>query len=240
MIHAGINTSEVATLIASAKRRIVFHATLYSRFAESPDMVSALHYTLERARGNVRFQGLHCISLDPATIPAREPVTSATGTDHAFPACGPKDAPGWANAFFSMLRPHATTEELVREFAVSHAFIEQLAGTYKGQVCHYITRSLPYAPLLIIDGLILCGHYLHGSVTAPEGFWFTLNAPVEFLFSCARTGNPPSDPQLRAAYRFITECQHAMHGNLCTPPAGTRPQHTHTSCTRDLCRAVQP
>lgn len=258
MIHTGINSTEIAALIASAKRRIVFHAALYSRFAQSPEIVAALHFALENARGNQHFQGLHCITLDPATIPATAtPMANVDGTaagttDFAANPVAMRDQntsgsavhgtpptpPDWANSFFAMLRPHTPVDELVREFSFSHMFIEGLAARYRGMVCHYITRACPTTPILIIDGTILCGHYLHGSLPAPDGFWFSLAAPVEFLFSCAQSDAPPSDPQQRAAYRFITECQHAMRGSLCHQSSRSANQQHPRFAMRNYCHAV--
>ncbi len=197
-MYQGIESANLASLISRARTRIILHAAVYSPFAASPEMRNALESVLGRARSNDGFRGVHCISLDSTLLEE----------SHDSPPAA------WVSDFLAMLRPGVPREAVRREFALSDAYITRLTSEHRGDVCHYVTRTRPAAPIVIIDGTILCGHYLHSAYAAPHGCWFVQQAPVEYLLACAAACTPPTATHLRGAYRLVEECRHAMQGSL--------------------------
>lgn len=217
-MNTGIDISMLAERIAGARRRVILHAALYSRFAANPAITQALHTLLQAHRGKPHFSGVHCICLDSTLLL------------HA----GSSGSCAWVSDFLQTLRPHAEPAELLAEFAMSDAFTMRLEMEYRGSFFRHVSRTRPNAPILIVDDLILCGHYLHSGVPAPEGCWFSIHAPVDDLFHYAETGLPPHDATLRAPFRFVADCYDAMHApHSCAPVASLLPPPL-TDCCRGL------
>jgi hypothetical protein len=160
--------------------RLFFHAALYSNFARDPAMAAALDTALSRPT----FRGCDVVSLD---------------TTVALP---------WRHEFYAVLRQTLFPGDLHQEFAVSDAFLADLAARHPGRVRRYATTCLPLAPIVLLDGTIYAGHYAHGPIPAPAGLWLALPAPVESLLRRAEADLPPGpgDRPGQAAYRFVHEC----------------------------------
>lgn len=181
--------------------RLFFHAALYSNFARNPSMAAALETALARPA----FTFLDVVSLDvTANLP-------------------------WRDEFFDVLRQGRFPGDLLADFAVSQAFLDDLAARHPGKVRLYRTRLLPLAPILLLSDRVFAGHYLHGPIPAPDGFWLEIPADVPRLLRLAEAGLPPApgDGQASAAYRFVHECVMARDAALPGPdPFSRRPHAT--------------
>lgn len=183
-MYVGIHTASLPQVFAEAERRIILHAAVYSRFAES----QAHREGIVAALAKPGFRKLQAITL---------PFTAAKG---------------WKQEFWEILRPGAPRDVLEQECTTSRNFLIKLAGAQEGRVEIYETRAMPCMPVVIVDDRIFFGHYAHSDVLAPEGYWFGVHAPVEQLITYATIGGLPADaaPRLKASYRFVAECLHAM------------------------------
>ena len=183
-MYVGIHTASLPQVFAAAERRIILHAALYSRFADSP----AHREGLEAAVDSPGFRKLQAITLPFA----------------------PKK--GWAQEFMELLRPNTALGSLEHEFNRSLDFLVRLAARQQGVVEIYETRAMPCMPLVIVDDRIFFGHYAHCDIMAPDGYWFSVNASVEELITYASIGGLPEEatPRTKASYRFVAECMYAM------------------------------
>jgi len=178
-ILAGLRQAEVPGAVARSDR-LFFHAALYANFARDQTMGAALETALARPG----FTLLEVVSLD---VTAR---------------CS------WRDEFFDVLRQGRFPGDLLAEFAVSRTFLDDLAARHPGKVRLYDSPALPLAPILLLRDRLLVGHYLHGPIPAPDGFWLAIEADVPRLLHRAEAGVPPGpdDGPARAAYRFVHEC----------------------------------
>lgn len=183
-MYIGIHTASIPQVFASAQRRIVLHAALYNKFATSPAHSEALEAALARPG----FKKLQAITL-PFALNKQ-----------------------WTQEFLQILRPGYTIGEMEHEFNSSINFLVRLAAQHEGMVEIYETQALPCMPVLIIDDCIFFGHYAHSDIMAPDGYWFSVSAPVEELMENAYNGTIPKEksPKQRASFRFISECVYAM------------------------------
>ncbi len=183
-VYVGIHTVSLPQALAEARKRIILNLALYDRFARSPDLCDALSCAL----GQPGFGRLSIITI---------PFISRKA---------------WLDEFLQLLRPGQGIAETEHEFAASRDFIVRLAVRHEGLVEVYETRALPCVPCIIIDDRIIFGHYAHATVPAEQGYWFSVNAPVDELLMWAASGRPAVDatPRQLAAYRFVSDCHNAM------------------------------
>ncbi len=178
-VFAGLDEAGLPQLVAGADR-LFFHAGMYANFARDRAMADALEMALSRPE----FSRLDIVSFDPAA-----------------------GAAYWGE-FSGILRRDMPEVTLRREFAASAAFCDALAARHPSRVRLFRTPSLPLAPILLVGDTILAGHYLHGSVPAPQGLWLCIEADVEDLLSRAEDDASPDvlDPVAKGAYRLVCEC----------------------------------
>lgn len=183
-MYVGIHTTSLPQAIAEARSRIILHVALYDHFARSPELCDALDCALAQP-------GFDRLSLVTIPFISRK---------------------AWLDEFLQLLRPGQGIAEIEHGFAASRDFIVRLAVRHEGLVEVYETRALPCMPCIIIDDRILFGHYAHAPVPAEHGYWFSVNAPVDELFTWAAAGRLPGDatPRQRAAFRFVADCHNAM------------------------------
>ncbi|ABB40346.1 hypothetical protein Dde_3553 [Oleidesulfovibrio alaskensis G20] len=183
-MYVGIHTASLPFVFAEARRRIIMHAALYSNFARSPRHIEALSTALTKPG----FRKLHAITLpfDPKR--------------------------GWMEEFMHVLRPDYSLAQMEHEFNSSRDFLVRLAARHDGLVELYETRAMPCMPVIIVDDKILFGHYAHSPVPAPQGYWFSVTAPVEDMLDWLRHGRIPEDatPTQKASLRFVADCDYAM------------------------------
>lgn len=160
--------------------RLFFHAALYSNFARDRAMADALEVALCRPG----FERLEVVSLDPVARP-----------------------PYW-DEFRLVLRQDMTAAAMQREFSVSAAFLDALASRHPHKVRLYVTAALPLAPILLLDDVVIAGHYAHSPAPAPLGHWLVIPADVASLLELAEEGARPEslDPADIGAYRLICDC----------------------------------
>lgn len=183
-VYVGIHTASLPQSIIEAKRRIIFHTALYDNLARDTELADALSTALQQPG----FDKLTIITI---------PFISRKA---------------WLDEFLHMLRPGLGIVEIEHQFAASRDFVVRLAVRHEGLVEVYETRALPCVPCVVIDDRILFGHYAHSDVPLEQGYWFSITAPVEELFGWAAAGALQADatPRHRAAYRYISDCHHAM------------------------------
>ena len=70
------------------------------------------------------------------------------------------------------------------------------------------TTTLPLAPILLLDDVVIAGHYAHSPAPAPLGHWLVIPADVAGLMELAEEGARPEslDPADVGAYRLIGDC----------------------------------
>lgn len=183
-MYVGIHTASIPATLAAAQRRIILHTALYDGIAHNQEIIQSLSTALHQPG----FEKLSIISV---------PFISRKR---------------WLDEFLHMLRPNLSVVELEHLFNASRDFIVRLAAHHEGQVEVYETQAMPCVPCIFVDDRILFGHYAHGSVPLESGYWFSLNADTEELFTWAEAGAPPQDatPRQRASFRFVADCHHAM------------------------------
>lgn len=160
--------------------RLFFHAALYSNFARDRAMADALEAALCRPR----FERLEVVSLDPVSRP-----------------------PYW-DEFRQILRQDMPAAAMQREFSVSAAFLDALASRHPHNVRLYVTAAMPLTPILLLDDVVIAGHYAHSPAPAPLGLWLVIPADVAALTELAEEGARPEslDPADVGAYRLICDC----------------------------------
>lgn len=187
-VLAGLAEAGLPDVVSRASR-LYFHAALYSNFAANSAMAAALDTALARPETRLEVVSLELVANR-----------------------------SWRDEFFDVLRQGRFPGDLLRDFAVSRAFLADLSRRHPGQVRLYDTPLLPLAPLLLVDDVIFVGHYLHGAVPAPDGLWLALEADVAGLLRLAQAGAipPPGDGRTRAAFRFVQEYVAARRA-ACSP-----------------------
>lgn len=197
-VWAGLAHIDLPGAVARSDR-LFFHAALYSNFARNPAMAEALETALTRPT----FTVLEVVSLDVTAV-------------------GP-----WRDEFFDVLRQDRFPGDMLADFAVSCAFLEALATRYPGKVHLFSTTVLPLAPILLLSDRVFVGHYLHGPIPAPDGFWLEIPADVPGLLRRAEAGIPPgpADSQASAVYRFVHECVMARDAARTGPDPFLRRPH---------------
>ena len=178
-VFAGLGEAGLPQLVAGADR-LFFHAGMYSNFARDRAMADALETALCRPR----FERLEVVSLDPVARP-----------------------PYW-DEFRQILRQDMPAAAMQREFSVSAAFLDALASRLPHKVRLYVTAAMPLAPILLLDDVVIVGHYAHSPAAAPLGHWLVIPADVAALTELAEEGARPEslDPADVGAYRLICDC----------------------------------
>ncbi len=178
-VATGLAEVELPRRVAGSDR-LFFHAALYSNFARDRAMADALEAALRRPR----FERLEVVSLDPVARP-----------------------PYW-DEFRLALRQDMTAAAMQREFSVSAAFLDALASRHPHQVRLHVTAAMPLAPILLLDDVVIVGHYAHSPASAPLGLWLVIPADVAVLTELAEEGARPEslDPAEVGAYRLVCDC----------------------------------
>ncbi|EFL52773.1 conserved hypothetical protein [Solidesulfovibrio fructosivorans JJ]] len=185
-VYAGLGETGLPQAVAGADR-LFFHAGMYSNFGRDPEMAAALETALTRPG----FERLDIVSFDPVA-----------------------GAAYWEE-FRAILRRDVPEVTLRREFAASAAFCDALATRHPTKVRLFRTKAMPLAPILLVGDTIFAGHYLHGSVPAPQGLWLAIPADVADLLSRAEDDASPEvlDPVAKGAYRLVCECVAARNAS---------------------------
>jgi hypothetical protein len=182
MISAGLNGLNLDISLSSARREILLLAPPYGNFRKSPQICSALSCALSHPQG---------ASLRVLCLPDPNVFT-------------------WAGELMSLLRPGMNMQDKQRELAESRAFLSELVAMFPERVSVLELRERPNFPAIIVDDQIFFGHFAHGPVMTPEGFWCRVEGPVESLFESVRVGTEPSAVEERAAYRIVSECAYLL------------------------------
>ncbi len=181
MIKPGILAFDVPALMASATRRIVWHASIYSPFARSDRHGEAVRDFLRRPGG---------CGMDIVTLPRRPEA--------------------WCTCFFTVLRG-GSVRSAGTELETSWRFLDELSSEFPSQVRIHVLKRRPSLPILLIDDNILFGHYAVSSVPAGQGWWTRVEADVERMLSWMPHGPPESVTDWeRACYRVVSDCANAM------------------------------
>lgn len=184
MITAGVQALNLGAAFAGARRHILLSAPPYGAFAASGDIREALESVLSHPRG-----------------------PSLTAVDLPDPEGRP-----WMEELRNLLRPGGSVRDFRRELDESRLFLRELSRRFPGRVFVRQMRTRPCLPVIIVDDSIFFGHFAHGPVMTPEGFWCCVTAPVGPLFAHAAAGTAPDAlmPENRAAFRIVSECVHTL------------------------------
>lgn len=185
-IVAGIESLNLPSLFAAARKRIILHAAVYGPFANSKPHRDGLATALRKPS----FERLDVIALD-AEMP-------------------------WAASFMNALRFQASKKEQDATLLASTGFLHQLKGVQPEKVHIHPHSAIPCLPILVVDDTVVFGQYAHSCVHAARGFWTSVEVDVEKLMKWARNNHLPDDASETeiAASRLVSECHHAMGGNV--------------------------
>ncbi|WP_027721159.1 hypothetical protein [Maridesulfovibrio zosterae] len=184
MIFAGIEEIGLHKVFKNARRQIVLYAPPYGNFANNEFVSGSLNSALAKESG----PSLMIFCLPDIDI---------------YP---------WVGEFMKVLRPKASNDSIRQDLDHSRIFLQELKLKFKERISIYEMPIRPCLPFLIIDDRILFGHFAYSQVMTPEGFWCSVEVPVEKLFTCAESGRIPTNGTHAelAAFRIISEYAFAL------------------------------
>lgn len=135
--------------IKDAKKEIILHAAYYPKYGSDSDYSIAFRH-LMRNNSNVKI--------------------TVIITDLNTP---------WANEFGTILRSEYTS---INDFKVgldaSIKFFKDIQKQHANNVTIISTQRLPLQPIVIIDDVLLVGHYAHAEIPAPNGYWLYIKSSI--------------------------------------------------------------
>lgn len=188
MIIAGVENLELETRFEQAQKRIILSAPPYAPFAHHRLVRHALFMALARTDGP---------TLTALDLPGV----------HAAP---------WMDDLRKLLRPQADAATMQAEIDDSRLFLHELHRNFPQRVQAFRLQTRPNFPFLIVDDVVLFGHFAHAPVLTPQGFWGMVTAPVEELLRLAESDTVPTHmpPRQVGAYRIVAEHIHQLRHAL--------------------------
>lgn len=183
---AGLSSLNLPSRFDAAERRIILHAAVYGPFAKSIPHRDGLKAALDKDS---------FLSLDVIALDNKQP---------------------WATPFMRAIRFGEDSEAHLQTFRSSLNFMTKLKDAHPKKVNLHRQLTTPCLPIIVIDDTILFGQYAHCEARAAEGFWGVIETDVNKLSSWASGNGLPSEATAEetAAYRLISECHHAMNGDM--------------------------
>lgn len=171
----------VSRLLRQAKKYIVLHAAFYPKYAggEQGDDIRKVMEDNKKLQLKVIF------------------------TDLNTP---------WINEFAVLLREKfADIKKFEKEINDDkEKFVELQMSLEKGrdrvEICD--SARLPLFPVILIDDILIVGHYAHSREIAPNGLWLTIQHPrILEMYESLSKGNRPecNTPEERAILRYVEE-----------------------------------
>lgn len=122
----------------------------------------------------------------------------------------------WAEEFGLVLRNHFTSRSAFRDsMQGSVNFFRELKCSYPNNIDVVYSSALPFCPYVIIDNVILVGHYAHAKIKAPVGLWMEIhNSKITEMCTkdllCDTSYIDSLDPESKAISRYIEDFQYAF------------------------------
>lgn len=180
------DTLNTPKLIRNAKHHVYLHAAYYPKYADDSYYDNSFKTAL-RQNPNIDIKVI--ISSTDAT---------------------------WTEEFALILRDHFTSVDKFKDsLHGSVNFFKQLQERYPNNVQIVYSKALPLAPYIIIDDLILIGHYAHAYTKAPQGLWMEIKHE-KILEMCSknlvedRNYSDSLDQESQAISRYVEDFQYAF------------------------------
>ena len=180
------DTLNTPNLIRNAKHHVYLHAAYYPKYADDSYYDNSFKTAL-RQNPNIDIKVI--ISSTDAT---------------------------WTEEFALILRDHFTSVDKFKDsLHGSVNFFKQLQERYPNNVQIVYSKALPLAPYIIIDDLILIGHYAHAYTKAPQGLWMEIKHE-KILEMCSknlledRNYSDSLDQESQAISRYVEDFQYAF------------------------------
>ena len=170
----------VSHLLRQARQRIVLHAAFYPKYGSNDNAGVNLRRAMEDN---------HELQL----------TVIFTDIDHVV----------WAEEFAHVLRPRIPFHDFKKELEKSKGyFINNLDADVSRRVHIYDSARLPMFPVILIDDILIVGHYAHSSELAPDGLWLTIqHSSIPEMYQKLLKGEDPAckTAEERAILRYVEE-----------------------------------
>lgn len=185
------------SLLASAKKEVIFHASIYPSYARDGNYQRAIQDLIEKNPE---------INMSFIITDTRQK---------------------WAKEFAKVLRPQWDIKSFKREAKDNVSFFKKPLADSQSKPANlfiYITSRIPLVPMIIVDNDILLGHYCHSTGIAPNGLWIQLHCEkISRLLKIYRCYGKNSDKyknyikqmnvEERAIIRYVEEALDAMENS---------------------------